>query len=103
MRFTTWRLECTACPWTGKSLQWNYDPFICGACGQPACPEGPSNRAPAVVPDEIPGGVLVPHAICHPDGTPKRYYSRSEMDRAARASNWVREGETPKSRNDRWV
>lgn len=32
-----------------------------------------------VVPDDIPGGVLIEHGLCNPDGTPKRYYSRSEI------------------------
>lgn len=95
MRFTTYHLECP-CGWTGKSLQWNTEPFLCGACGQDAHPEGPANRAPAVHPDDIPGGLLVPHAICHADGTPKRYYSKSSMAKAAAAKGWVLDGQTPK-------
>jgi hypothetical protein len=35
-----------------------------------------------VQPDEIPGGVLYEHGICHADGTPKRYYSKSEVAHA---------------------
>jgi hypothetical protein len=103
MRFTTWHLVCPMCDWRGKSLQWDYEPFVCEKCQRPAVIDTPGGRAAAVIPDEIPGGVLVPHAICHPDGTPKRYYSRSEIDRAARAAGWVRDGETPKPKHDRWV
>jgi hypothetical protein len=101
VRFTTWHLECP-CGWRGKSLQWNTDPFVCETCGGPAAPEQPL-RAHGIVPDDIPGGMLVRDAICNADGTPKRYYSRSEMDRAARAAGWVRHGETPKDKHDRWV
>jgi hypothetical protein len=33
--------------------------------------------------DDIPGGVEIQNAICNPDGTPKRYYSKSAMKAAA--------------------
>jgi hypothetical protein len=102
MRFTTWHLECP-CGWRGKSLQWNTDPFICAACGGEAHLETPAGRAPLVVPDEIPGGRLIPHAICHDDGTPKRYYSRTDINRALRDKGYCIEGETPKPKHDRWV
>jgi hypothetical protein len=38
-----------------------------------------------VVPDEIPGGVWINHGICNEDGTPRKYYSKSEMAREAKA------------------
>jgi hypothetical protein len=91
-------MVCSACDHRFKSLQWDYEPFACPSCHAfpaPAIEDTPT-RAHGIVPDDIPGGMLVPHAICHADGTPKRYYSRSEMDRAARARGWVRDGETPK-------
>lgn len=37
-----------------------------------------------VAPDSIPGGMLVKHGICNPDGTPRRYDSYSEMRRVAK-------------------
>ena len=39
---------------------------------------------PAVIPDEIPGGIEIRHGICNEDGTPRRYYSHSEMKREAK-------------------
>ena len=45
-------------------------------------------KVAAVIPDDIPGGVLIHNTICHPDGTPKRYYSKSEMKRAAAAKGY---------------
>jgi hypothetical protein len=94
VRFTTFHLVCPSGHRT-KSLQWDTVPFVCQTCDAPADIDTPT-RAHGIVPDDIPGGLLVPHAICHADGSPKRYYSRSEMDRAARARGWVRDGETPK-------
>ncbi len=45
------------------------------------CPLEP-RRAPVVRPDSIPGGVMIAHGICNPDGTPKRFNSRSEIAQA---------------------
>jgi hypothetical protein len=61
----------------------------------PFCPHGPSARF-SVIGDDIPGGLMVPHGICHADGTPKRYDSKSEIRRALRAKGLCIEGETPK-------
>jgi len=36
-------------------------------------------RVDVAIGDDIPGGVLIQHGICHDDGTPRRYYSKSEM------------------------
>lgn len=51
-----------------------------------------SHRQPSVIGDDIPGGVLIENAICNPDGTPKRYYSKSEIARAAEAAGWTPTG-----------
>jgi putative FmdB family regulatory protein len=48
----------------------------CTTCGQPLTR---IFTLGTVIPDEIPGGIEIRHGICHPDGTPRRYYSRSEM------------------------
>lgn len=36
-----------------------------------------------VIGDDIPGGIDIKHGICWPDGTPRRYYSKSEMKKEA--------------------
>jgi hypothetical protein len=46
---------------------------------------GQFNRATAVIGDDIPGGIEVKHGLCNPDGSPRRYYSKSEMRAEARA------------------
>lgn len=43
----------------------------------------PTTRA--VIQDSIEGGVLIYNGLCNPDGSPKRYYSKSEIARAAAA------------------
>lgn len=63
-----------------------------------------------VHPDDIPGGVLIEHGLCHPGGAPRRYYSKSEMAREAKRRGLVNAVEhktdkgTDKSPNtQRWV
>lgn len=41
-------------------------------------------RVPAVIPDSIPGGVEIRNGLCNPDGTPRRYDSKSEIRREAK-------------------
>ena len=51
----------------------------CGAETQRVWLSKPAN----IVGDEIPGGYWVKHGICNEDGTPRKYYSKSEMRREA--------------------
>lgn len=62
--------------------------MICDRCYQPAdqgehglflCPLEPRRDAAVVWADEIPGGLEIEHGLCNPDGTPRTYYSRSEI------------------------
>lgn len=43
----------------------------------------------AVIQDSIEGGIWIRHGICNPDGSPKKYYSKSEMRKAAEAKGLV--------------
>jgi len=52
--------------------------------------------------DDIPGGMLVRHGICNPDGTPKRYYSKTEIKRAANEAGYTIHGDTPRPYNVNW-
>ncbi len=93
------------------------DETTCNKCSKvleigewPFCPHGMG--ANSVTPDEIPGGVEIRHGICNEDGTPRRYYSRSEMAKEAKRRGLVNHVEhvtNPKSGSDknphttRWV
>jgi hypothetical protein len=39
--------------------------------------------------DDIPGGVWIEHGLCNADGSPRKYYSKSEMAREAKARGLV--------------
>jgi len=86
MTFKQWRFVCATCasdrPVT--VLQWDYDPApSCGTCGNPLVHEVRANKAPGVIGDEC--DVTVEHGICNPDGSPRRYRSKSEMRAVAKA------------------
>lgn len=49
----------------------------------PFCPH--EHQANSVIGDDIPGGILIEHGICNADGSPKRYYTKSSMTKAAKA------------------
>ena len=54
----------------------------CETCGTPM-EWLPSLGSMTVIPDDIPGGILIEHGLCHADGSPRRFYSRSELKLAA--------------------
>lgn len=41
-----------------------------------------------VIGDDIPGGIWIKHGICNPDGTPKRYDSKTDIRKAEKATGW---------------
>lgn len=60
----------------------------CKECGKPterAWLTKPAN----VIADDIPGGIWIRHGICNEDGTPRKYYSKSEMAREAKRRGLV--------------
>lgn len=56
---------------------------LCQCGGETETVWKPNRRA--VIQDSIEGGVLIYNGICHEDGSPKRYYSHSEIRSAAEA------------------
>jgi hypothetical protein len=101
--FRQWRQECE-CGWAGLILAWDYDPKPCPRCGAQTSRQVTHNLAPSVIGDDIPGGIVMEHGVCYEDGSPRTFYSKSEIRQVARAKGLVRVGETPgKTPGDRWV
>jgi hypothetical protein len=82
----------------------------CPECGTPTSTLWRNSNN--VVGDDIPGGVLIFHGICNPDGSPCRYYSKSDMAKEAKRRglvNLVEHKTDPKSGSDknphttRWI
>jgi hypothetical protein len=38
-------------------------------------------KGPTVRPDDIPGGLVIEHGLCNEDGSPRTYYSQSDITR----------------------
>lgn len=67
-------------------------------------------KANGVIDDSIPGGMLIHHALCNPDGTPRRYDSHTEIRKEAERrgfTNYVRHvgsrGSDKSPHTSRWV
>lgn len=65
----------------------------CPTCGQPT--QTFWTQAPGVATDDIPGGIDIRHGICWPDGTPRKFYSKSAIRKAAFEAGLTIAGETP--------
>lgn len=77
------------------------DGIKCEKCGEiltigsfPFCPHPQANLE--VIGDDIPGGIIIRHGACWPDGTPRKFYSKSAIKQAAYEAGWTRHGDTPK-------
>lgn len=47
----------------------------------PFCPHGFGSQT--IITDSIPGGVEIKHGLCNEDGTPRKFYSKSEIAKEA--------------------
>lgn len=101
---------CSACEKKQEGLSWDYDP-IPSCCDKQMEPDyGRSNAAAAVIPDEIPGGIYIRHGLCNPDGSPRKYYSKSEIAAEAQRRGLVNivehvgdKGSDKNKHTSRWV
>jgi len=99
-----------------------YKPLDVGVHGLYHCPLEARRQAPVVRPDDIPGGMEIQHGLCNADGTPRKYYSRSEINLEAQKrglmnwsekyeeirlkdarvhDDWLKSGEAQRARRDR--
>lgn len=93
--FKEWRLQCE-CGWQGKKLGWDFDGLTCDACGKTADHYVPSiGLAPGIVPDDLPGGYAVHHGLCNADGSPRKFYSKTEIRAEAARRGLMLADETP--------
>lgn len=48
-------------------------------------------KSAGVIGDDIPGGIDIRHGLCNDDGSPRRFYSKSEIAREAKAKGLVQQ------------
>lgn len=53
----------------------------------PFCPHDKGNSS--VIGDDIPGGLEIRHGLCNEDGSPRRYYSKTEIAKEAKRRGLV--------------
>lgn len=90
--------KCEACGAVTKDLL--SDPKTiptCTACGgvqfevkwTEASSHGVTTSQAVVIGDDIPGGIVINHGICEENGDPKKYYTKSDIRKAAKAKGFI--------------
>lgn len=49
----------------------------------------------AIIGDELPVGYAARHGVCHPDGTPRKFDTMTELKRALNEKGYKISGDTP--------
>jgi len=86
----------TLCDFCNTELQIGDYPF---------CRGNPINHVPTqqgVIGDDIPGGIEIRHGLVNADGSPRRFYSKTEIKRAANEKGLSQDGDTAKPYRVRW-
>ncbi len=87
-------MVCENCHKDTLSLVVNNKQLFCWSCHNAT--KGQHGQAPSVIPDSIPGGLEIRHGICWPDSTPRKFYAKSEIKKAAYETGYCIDGDTPK-------
>ena len=67
------------------------------------CPLEPRRTpTPGVATDDIPGGIQIRHGLVNPDGSPRTFYSKTEIRRAANEAGLTIAGDTPRPYRVHW-
>lgn len=70
-----WRLHCQSCRESVKHLGWLHEAFPRCKCGGVLSEDRPLRKSEHVIPDDIPGGLVMEH-VC----PGRKVYSRSELN-----------------------
>lgn len=66
-----------------------YPSCRCGATVERVHLQGAEGGTHGIVTDQVPGGIYVKNALCHSDGTPRRFDSKSEMHKFAKKKGYM--------------
>src|SRR5688572_11515884 len=97
--FREWYCGCE-CGFEGSAWGWSYDlPLDCPNCSAETflIDTTPKfGQAPGIAGDELPVGYEARHGVCWPDGTPRRFDSKTDLKRALNEAGLTILGDTPK-------
>lgn len=90
-------VECVGCERIEHDILMDPEKITACTCGAPrveihwvyAQSHGLDITPAQVVGDDIPGGLLIHHGICHENGDPKRYDTKSSIREAAKAKGLI--------------
>jgi hypothetical protein len=82
--------QCPACAAVAIDV-WvtDHDYPPCDACGTPVERLFQGTGTGHVIQDSIEGGVIIEHGLCHPDGSPQKFYSKSGLAAEAKRRGLV--------------
>ena len=101
-----WELICSGCEQVIKRWVWNYDldSQTCDNCqSQLFLYQEERGSAPGIIGDSIPGGLEIRHGLVDPVPLqPRKFYSKTEIKRAANEAGLSWSGDTPKPYPVQW-
>lgn len=94
---STLMIFCEACDRESRSVWFAGKPLICLNCNGPAMPveDVKYGEAPGLMTDDIPGGIEIRHGLVDENGNPRKFYSLTEIKRAANEAGLKIGGDTP--------
>jgi hypothetical protein len=97
MTYREWPLACNDCDYEGTQWAWSYAlPLDCPNCSAELILNPPTRfaEAPGVHGDEL-INYTAKHGVCWPDGSPRRFDSKTDLKRALNEAGLKIAGDTP--------
>jgi hypothetical protein len=93
--YREWPARC-ACGWSGHIWEWSYNELTCPSCDEEAFynPDVKFGEAPGISGDEL-HNYEARHGVCNPDGSPRRFDSKTDLYRALNEAGLKIAGDTP--------
>lgn len=83
-----------------RYLESNEPYPLCEKCGGQT--EWLPSAGTNIANDEIPGGIIIRHGLVNEDGSPRKFYSKTDMKRAANELGLTMFGDSPKPYKVHW-